>query len=202
MITVFFCQHSSNSHCANDLRKCYNIGRCYEYVLTPPPSPTPTSPGIPCHPAPLSCSPFLTLRCHLAPFHQTHTHIAVPCPPPSPSPTPLDPIGFLNNVGLPVYSTQLPMWVDNDGLGDAEGFLAPQSGLFPAPLPPLLLPGDDGGGGGDEGGIVGGSSSCPARAAGGGSCSKALVQRRRAVIGRFRFLGRLAARCLLDGQVS
>ncbi|CAN0542160.1 unnamed protein product, partial [Ectocarpus sp. 12 AP-2014] len=61
-------------------------------------------------------------------------------------------------------NTKLPMWVDNDSTGDPQSFLAPTSGLFPAPLP-------------------------------------ALAQQRRSVIGRFRFLGRLAARCLMDGQV-
>ncbi|CAN0273149.1 unnamed protein product, partial [Laminaria digitata] len=62
---------------------------------------------------------------------------------------------------------QLPMWVDNDSTADPQGFLSPPSGLFPAPLPPLIA-------GSDE---------------------------RRLVIGRFRFLGRLAARCLMDEQV-
>lgn len=74
------------------------------------------------------------------------------------------------------------MWVDNDGLGDPEGFLSPPSGLFPAPVPPVL-----------ESDVNGGGLRAPKM--------KALVQRRRSVIGRFRFLGRLAARCLMDGQV-
>lgn len=75
---------------------------------------------------------------------------------------------------------QLPMWVDNDSTGDPQKFLAPPSGLFPAPLPALA---------GDE------------EISGGSAQRKALVQQRRSVIGRFRFLGRLAARCLMDGQV-
>lgn len=78
---------------------------------------------------------------------------------------------------------QLPMWVDNDSTGDPQGFLAPPSGLFPAPLP--TLEGDDGAAGAGVGGGKG----------------KALALQRRSVIGRFRFLGRLAARCLMDGQV-
>lgn len=79
---------------------------------------------------------------------------------------------------------KIPMWVDNDGLGDLEGFLSPPSGLFPAPVPPVLESDVNGGGGGLR-----------------DPKTKALVQRRRSVIGRFRFLGRLAARCLMDGQV-
>ncbi|CAN0381765.1 unnamed protein product, partial [Hapterophycus canaliculatus] len=74
------------------------------------------------------------------------------------------------------------MWVDNDSTGDPQKFLAPPSGLFPAPLPALAGEEEPGSGGG-------------------GAKGKALVQQRRLVIGRFRFLGRLAARCLMDGQV-
>lgn len=74
------------------------------------------------------------------------------------------------------------MWIDNDSMGDPQGFLSPASGLFPAPLPELLGDEDGSGSAGDKD-------------------SKALMQKRRSVIGRFRFLGRLAARCLMDGQV-
>lgn len=84
------------------------------------------------------------------------------------------------------------MWVDNDSTGDPQSFLAPTSGLFPAPLP-VLAGGEETGS--DSGGA--GSSTC----VGGGAKGKALAQQRRSVIGRFRFLGRLAARCLMDGQV-
>ena len=82
------------------------------------------------------------------------------------------------------------MWVDNDSTADPQGFLSPPSGLFPAPLPPLIAgSGEVGAGGGGGGGD------------GGGAKGKALAQQRRLVIGRFRFLGRLAARCLMDEQV-
>lgn len=84
------------------------------------------------------------------------------------------------------------MWIDNDSTGDPQGFLSPRSGLFPAPLFPVL---------GEEGSDVGvgvGSSG----GVGSSKGDKVLAQRRRAVIGRFRFLGRLAARCLMDGQVG
>lgn len=77
-------------------------------------------------------------------------------------------------------------------MGNRQGFLSPPSGLFPAPLPPSLE--------GDE-------KNTAAPAAGGGvggskKSNKALVQRRRSIVGRFRFLGRLSARCLMDGQVK
>lgn len=85
------------------------------------------------------------------------------------------------------------MWVDNDSTGDPQNFLAPTSGLFPAPLPVLA--------GGEETGSDGGGGTGSSTCAGGGAKGKALAQQRRSVIGRFRFLGRLAARCLMDGQV-
>lgn len=81
------------------------------------------------------------------------------------------------------------MWVDNDSTGDPQGFLSPPSGLFPAPLPALA---------GEKGAIgAGGGAGCGS----GSGKDKALALQRRSVIGRFRFLGRLAARCLMDGQV-
>lgn len=92
----------------------------------------------------------------------------------------------------PNGGTQLPMWVDNDSTGDPQGFLSPPSGLFPAPLPALV--GDEGTGG------AGAGAGSSAGGAGDGK-GKALAMQRRSVIGRFRFLGRLAARCLMDGQV-
>lgn len=114
-------------------------------------------------------------------------------------------------------SLQPPMWVDNDSMGDPQGFLAPPSGLFPAPLPPI--PGSKDGSD-CRNGVADASSSSGASASFGGTLfggddvggggggakdkdksGKALAQRRRSVIGRFRFLGRLAARCLMDGQV-
>ena len=84
---------------------------------------------------------------------------------------------------------QIPMWVDDDSLGDPLGFLSPPSGLFPAPVPPSEQLGD----GDSASGGAAGRATNPKL--------KALIQRRRSVIGRFRFLGRLAARCLMDGQV-
>lgn len=114
---------------------------------------------------------------------------------------------------LKIY-LQLPMWVDNDSMGDAQGFLAPPSGLFPVPLLPILggKDGSDCTNGVTDVSSTSGTSSSVGGAfffggGGGGKdkgkdkSGKALTQRRRSVIGRFRFLGRLAARCLMDGQV-
>lgn len=108
-------------------------------------------------------------------------------------------------------SLQLPMWVDNDSMGDPEGFLAPPSGLFPAPLPPVLGSSKDGTDGvsgpatdscGGSGGRGSGTiSSGLGKSKDREKTAKALAQRHRSVIGRFKFLGRLAARCLMDGQV-
>ncbi|CAN0424289.1 unnamed protein product, partial [Discosporangium mesarthrocarpum] len=81
----------------------------------------------------------------------------------------------------------VPMWVDNDSTGNPDGFLQHPNGLFPMPLPPLLE--------GDSSGSGSGSSGAAKQ-------SKALIQRRRSVVGRFRFLGRLAGRCLMDEQVG
>lgn len=87
------------------------------------------------------------------------------------------------------------MWVDSDSTGDPQQFLSPPSGLFPAPLPAIA--GDEEVGNGTGSSAASGSSAART----GDNKGKSLAQQRRSVIGRFRFLGRLAARCLMDGQV-
>ncbi|CAM9610310.1 unnamed protein product [Phaeothamnion confervicola] len=64
-----------------------------------------------------------------------------------------------------------PMWVDSDTAGDKDGFVTHPMGLFPRPVPPVDVAGRE------------------------------WHQLRRVSLGRFRFLGRLAGRCLMDGQV-
>lgn len=105
------------------------------------------------------------------------------------------------------------MWVDNDSMGDPQGFLTPPSGLFPAPLPPVLGGSKDGSDGGSgpaidscgDGGSAGHGSGTTFSGSGSSrdreKSAKALAQRHRSVVGRFKFLGRLAARCLMDCQV-
>lgn len=87
------------------------------------------------------------------------------------------------------------MWIDSDSTGDPQQFLSPPSGLFPAPLPAIA--GDEEAGSGIGSSAASGSSAACA----GDTKGKVLAQQRRSVIGRFRFLGRLAARCMMDGQV-